>query len=139
MPGLGAFTCGLVTSGLDAAVLRLRGTLETTAFFLAAIDFRFGLEALTAERLVLAAELLFTLVLATFFFAELLAVICFRLGPAFLIFTVFFAFLFAFLAIVSSKVQGSERYHVRELTSPDNLHGSEKEEPTLLFFALILP
>jgi hypothetical protein len=47
--------------------------------------------------------------------------------------------LFAFLAIDSSKVQGSERYHVRELTSPDNLHGLEKEEPTLLFFALILP
>ena len=58
-----------------------------------ATDFRFGLEALTAARFVLAAELFFALaglVLATFFFAALLLVVCFRFVPAFLAFTVFF-------------------------------------------------
>jgi hypothetical protein len=83
------------------AILGMGETAEATDAFRGATDFRFGLEALTAARLVLAAELFFTLaglVLATFFFAALLVAVFFRLIPVFWVFAVFFVF----LAIVSS-------------------------------------
>ena len=94
-----------MTLGVDLANLGLGEAVDATDPFRDATGFRFGLEALTAARFVLAAELFFALaglVFTTFFFAELLVVVCFRFVPAFWVFTVYFVF----LAIVSSLALG---------------------------------
>jgi hypothetical protein len=75
-------------------MVRLGSVVEATGAFRMATVFRFGLETLAAVRFAATAEfflVLAGLVLATFFFAILLEVGCFRFSTAFFALTVFLA------------------------------------------------